>query len=179
MRAIATIDIDELPRDVDALLAVIAEQRRQFSAALESLRHQLAKLKQMSFGSRSERLNGQALLFAEALPIPPAPPKLPSTQVAAHERVRRGRPVLPADLPHLRKDYDLTDEQKASYDSAVRIGEVVSSTLDVIPQKVFVIDHARAKYRCTKEGVVSIVVADARPSPIAKSNASAGMLATC
>ena len=176
MHALARIDIDELPRDVDVLLEVIAEQRRQFGAVLESMRQQLAKMKQMAFGSRSERFAGQALLFTEVLPIPPAP-KVPATPVAAHERVRRGRPALPADLPHVRKEYDLTEEQKAGFDSAVRIGEVISSTLDVIPQKVFVIDHARAKYRCTKEGVVFIVVADAQPSPLPKSNASAGMLA--
>lgn len=171
MHALATIDIDELPRDVDVLLEVIAEQRRQFGAAFESIRQQLAKMKQMAFGSRSDRFAGQAMLFTESLPIPPAP-KLPATPVATHGRVRRGRPALPADLPHVRKDYDLSKEQKAAFDSAVRIGEVISCTLDVIPQKVFVVDHARAKYRCTKEGVVSIVVADAQPSPLPKSNAS-------
>lgn len=177
MHAIATIDIGSLPRDVDALLEVIAEQRRQFSAVIDSLRMQVEKMKRMTFGSRSERLSGQALLFTEDLPIPPTPPKLPTTTVAAHERRRRGRPALPGHLPRIRKEYDLTDEQKAQFDRIALIGEVVSSTLDVIPQKVFVIDHARAKYRCTKDGVTSIVVADAQPSPLRKSNASAGMLA--
>jgi Transposase and inactivated derivatives len=177
MHAIAALDIESLPRDVDALLDVIAEQRKQFSAVIESLHAQLAKLKQMTFGSRSERFAGQALLFTEDLPIPPAPPKLPTTTVAAHERKRRGRPALPAHLPRVRKEYDLTNEQKAGFDRIALIGEVVSSTLDVIPQKVFVIDHARAKYRCTKDGITSIVVADAQPSPLPKSNASAGMLA--
>ena len=92
MHAIATIDIESLPRDVDALLEVIAGQRRQFSAVIDSLRMQVEKMKRMTFGSRSERL-------------------------------------------------------------------------------------ARAKYRCTKDGVTSIVVAEAQPSPLRKSNASAGMLA--
>jgi len=176
MSALA-LDVADLPRDVDALIAIVIEQRQQYAAVLESLRDQLSKLRQMSFGSRSERLIGQALLFAENVPIPPALPKAPTTHVAAHDRVRRGRPALAADLPHVRKDYDLTEEQKAGFDRLVRIGEVVSSTLDVIPQKVFVIDHVRAKYRAMKDGTISIVVADAQPSPIPKSNASAGMLA--
>lgn len=171
------LDVADLPRDVDALIAIVVEQRQQYAATLESLRQQLSKLRQMTFGSRSERLTGQALLFTENLPIPPTPPKVPTTHVAAHDRKRRGRPALPADLPRVRKDYDLTEEQKAGFDRLVRIGEVVSSTLDVIPQKVFVIDHVRAKYRAMKDGAISIVVAEAQPSPIPKSNASAGLLA--
>jgi len=181
MHALATAEIADLPRDVDALIAIILEQRRQYSAVLESLRQQLAKLKQITFGSRSERLSlsGQALLFSGSLPIPvPKEEVAAATHVAAHERKRRpGRPALPADLPRVRQDYDLTDEQKAGFDRLVRIGEVVCSTLDVIPQKVFVIDHVRAKYRAAKDGRISIVVADAQPSPLAKSNASAGTLA--
>jgi hypothetical protein len=108
MHALATTEIADLPRDVDALIAIILEQRRQYSAVLESLRQQLSKLKQITFGSRSERLSGQALLFGSSLPVPP-PKDQPAvtTQVAAHERKRRlGRPALPADLPRVRQDYD-------------------------------------------------------------------------
>jgi hypothetical protein len=36
MHALTTVDIAHLPRDIDVLLEVIAEQRRQFSAALRS-----------------------------------------------------------------------------------------------------------------------------------------------
>src|SRR6202035_5793697 len=109
---------------------------------------------------------------------PPKDEPAATTQVAAHERKRRpGRPALPADLPRVRQEYDLSDEQKEGFDHLVRIGELVCSTLDVIPQKVFVIDHVRAKYRAAKDGRISIVVADAQPSPLPKSNASDGALA--
>ena len=176
MHALAAAEIAALPRDADALIAIIVEQRQQYAAVLESLRQQLAKLQRTTFGSRSERLAGQALLFT-TLPIP-APPKEGTTTIAAHQRKRcSGRPALPADLPRVRQDYDLTEEQKAGFDRLVRIGEVVSSTLDVVPQKVLVIDHVRAKYRAMKDGRSSIVVAEAQPSPLAKSNASAGTLA--
>jgi hypothetical protein len=56
MHALATAEIPDLPRDVDALIAIILEQRREYGVVLESLRQQLAKLKQITFGSRSERL---------------------------------------------------------------------------------------------------------------------------
>ncbi|HUN92036.1 MAG TPA: transposase [Burkholderiaceae bacterium] len=80
----------------------------------------------MTFGSRSERLTGQALLFT-APPIP-APPKEETTTIAAHQRKRcRGRPALPADLPRVRQNYDLTEEQKASFDRLVRIGKATVS----------------------------------------------------
>ena len=124
----------------------------------------------MTFGSRSERLSGQALLFTEDLPIPPTPPKLPTTTVAAHERKRRGRPALPGHLPRIRKEYDLTDEQKAQFNQIAFLGEVMSYTLDVIPQKVFVIDHPRAKYRCTKDGITSIAEKLAVLMPVLKAH---------
>ena len=66
MHALATTEIADLPRDADALIAIILEQRRQYSAVLESMRQQLSKLKQITFGSRSERLSGQALLFGSS-----------------------------------------------------------------------------------------------------------------
>ena len=96
MQAEATIDIAALPWDVDALIAVVVEQRREYSAALESLRRQLHKLRQMTFGSSSQRFTRQTLLCSEALPIPPELPQQVCTRVESHERKRCGRPPLRA-----------------------------------------------------------------------------------
>jgi len=89
----------------------------------------------------------------------------------------KGRPKLPAHLPRQRIEYDLTAEEKSDFERLTKIGEVVSETLDFTPAKLTVIEHARAKYRCEKDGESTIRVAAAEPSPIAKSNASAGLLA--
>lgn len=175
MHALPAIDIEKLPRDVDALLGVIADLHSQYSTILDSLHAQLAKLRRMHFGVSSEQLSGQADLFSEklALPLPPE-----ARETITYERARsKGRPKLPADLPRSRIDYDLSEQEKSEFERLTRIGEEVSETLDFTPAKLSVIEHVRAKYRCEKEGAATIRVASAEPSPIPKSNASAGLLA--
>lgn len=89
--------------------------------------------------------------------------------------IRKGRPALPKDLPRERIEYDLTDTEKAEFDSIERIGFEVSETLDYTPAKLTVIEHARIKYACRKDGESTIRTACAQPSPLPKSNA--GLLA--
>lgn len=175
MHALSALDIASLPRDVDALLGVIADLHTQYSTILDSLHAQLAKLRRMHFGAKSERLCGQAELFhaSESLPVPPAP----GTETITYTRARRGRPALPKDLPRERVDYDLTDVEKAEFDILERIGEEVSETLEYTPAKLLVIEHARAKYACRKGAESTIRTAFAQPSPLPKSNAGAGLLA--
>ena len=175
MHVLTPLDISKLPRDVEALLGVIADLHSQYSTVLESLHEQLMKLRRMHFGVSSERLSGQAELFDEKLSLP-VPPE--ERETITYERARaKGRPKLPADLPRRRIDYDLSEEEKSEFERLTRIGEEVSETLDFTPAKLSVIEHVRAKYRCERDGESTIRVAAAEPSPIAKSNASAGLLA--
>lgn len=175
MTSLRAIDLQTLPRDVDVLLGVIADLQRQYGAILESLSHQLANLRHRQFGASSERSAPQPELFTDTvtLPVPP----VETVPVAAHDRKRRGRPKLPADLPRQRIEYDLTDAEKAEFERVEKIGEEVSETLDYTPAKLIVIEHARAKYRCEKDGASTIRTAQAEPSPLPKCNASAGLLA--
>ena len=159
-----------LPDDVEQLKDIIAT----LSTHLESLHQQILNLRRLHFGATSERLAGQAELFAEMLSLP-LPPKV--TQIISYERHRRGRPALPKDLPRTRLEYDLTAEEKSTFDAVEKIGEEVSETLDYTPAKLTVIVHARAKYVCRKDGESTIRTAFAQPSPLPKSNASAGLLA--
>ncbi|MDW3689374.1 transposase, partial [Cupriavidus sp. CV2] len=55
------------------------------------------------FGASSERLPGQAELFAAPLDLP-SPPTAAEIKVAGH--TRKGRPALPKDLPRTRIEYD-------------------------------------------------------------------------
>ena len=175
MRALPALDIEKLPRDVDALLGVIADLHSQYHTILESLQLSLAKLRRMHFGASSERLAAQGELFSETVSVPLPPEEL---QRISYQRPKsKGRPRLPADLPRKRIEYDLTEDEKAQFERLTKIGEQVSETLDFTPAKLTVIEHARAKYRCEKDGESTIRVAAAEPSPIAKSNASAGLLA--
>jgi transposase len=167
----------DLPDDIRAVKGVALDQNRiarQLWEQIEILKHQLAQFTRARFGASSEQLHGQAELFTETASLP-VPPPAPETKVAAH--VRHGRPALPKDLPRERIEYDLTDAEKAEFERVERIGLEITETLDYVPAKLTVIEHARAKYACYKDGDSTIRTAFAQPSPLPKSNASAGMLA--
>ncbi len=175
MQTLAALNVSTLPRDVDVLLGVISDLQQQYSHILESLQQQLANLRRTHFGATSERMAVQPELFIDtvSLPVPP----VETQTIPAHVRRRTGRPRLPANLPRQRIEYDLSDEERAQFDRVEKIGEEVSETLDYTPAKVVVQEHARGKFRCERDGETTIRVAHAEPSPLPKSNASAGMLA--
>lgn len=174
MQSLATLDLQKLPRDVDVLLGVIGELHSQYSTVLDSLHQQLQNLRRLHFGATSEKLSGQPDLFAQTQELP-VPPK--DLITVSYQRQRRGRPALPKDLPRVRVDYDLSVAEKAQFDTLERIGEDVSETLEYTPAKLLVIEHARAKYVCRKDGESTIRTAFAQPSPLPKTNAGAGLLA--
>ncbi len=175
---LAILTPSDLPTDPDAIRALALEQNRLACTLweqLEILKHQVAQLNRAQFGASSERLPGQAELFAQPLDLP-TPPAAPEVKVACH--TRKGRPALPKDLPRTRIEYDLSEAQKASFDTLKRIGEERSETLHYEPARLSVIEHIRFKYVATKDGESTIVTAAAQPSPLPKSNASAGLLAS-
>ena len=176
MPALALNDID-LINDIGVLKVLITERDSviaNLSAQLESLKQQFLNLRRMHFGATSEKLSGQAELFVQtqALPVPPK-----DEITVTYKRQRRGRPSLPKDLPRERVNYDLSEAEKAEFDSVERIGEEISETLEYTPAKLMVIEHARAKYACSKDGDSTVRTAFAQPSPLPKTNAGAGLLA--
>jgi len=174
MHSLCAIDTAKLPRDVDVLLGVISDLHTQYSTILESLHQQLQNLRRAHFGATSEQISGQPELFVQTLELP-VPPQ--DTITVSYQRPRRGRPRLPKDLPRERVNYDLSDAEKAEFDALEKIGEEVSETLEYTPAKLIVIEHARAKYACRKDGESTIRTAFAQPSPLPKTNAGAGLLA--
>ena len=174
MPALAAIDLQQLPRDVDLLLGVIGELHHQYSTILDSLHQQLQNLRRLHFGATSEKVSGQPDLFVQTEQLPVPPPDLIDVK---YQRQRKGRPQLPKDLPRERVEYDLSAAEKAEFDRLERIGEEVSETLEFTPAKLTVIEHVRAKYACHKDGDSTIRTAFAQPSPLPKSNAGAGLLA--
>jgi len=89
-----------------------------------------------------------------------------------------GRKSLPAHLPRVRIEHDVSETEKQCPCGCVRtlIGEEISEQLDIIPAKIQVLVHVRKKYACKRceEGVE---IAPLPPQPIPKSNASPGLLA--
>lgn len=171
------VTVDDLPREFDALRAFALEQNRHVCALweqLQILQHQIAQLNRARFGASSERLAAQAELFDAPVDVP-VPPQAEGIPVKEH--VRKGRPALLKDIPRTRVEYDLSNEQKAQFDALERIGEERCETLHCEPSKLTVIEHVRFKYAARRDGESTMVTASAQPSPLPKSNASAGLLA--
>ena len=160
-----------------ALAQQVQAVRGQADAQLQVLRQQLAELQRRVFGPRSEVIHtGQAELWTEkvALPVPPEEHR----HVKGHDRRRRGRPAIDASLPRQRVEYDLSDEDKAQFERVQRIGEEITETLEYTPAKLVVLQHVRLKYRCDNDdGSSTVRTAFAQPSPLAKCNAGASLLA--
>ena len=185
MQLLATpVDRASLPDDVEALKDMLVEAAQAFQALraqanqqMSSLAAQLAEFKRRVFGARSEVLAVlQPELWQDVVELPVPPEQL--DEVKGHRRRRQGRPAIDASLPRRRVEHDLSDEDKAGFARVVRIGEEVSETLEYTPAKLEVLQHARLKYRCEDEaGRSTIRTAWAQASPLARSNAGAGLLA--
>jgi transposase len=103
-------------------------------------------------GVREEINPDQAWLFNEAESLAQAAEAAsPSVTIPAHERKRRGRKKLGAELPRVDVVHDLPESEKvcaADGTALERIGEEVSEQLHYQPAKVCVIRNIRPKYAC-------------------------------
>ncbi len=111
----------------------------------------------------------------EAEPAPDAA----SIEVAAHNRVKKGRKPLSPDLPREEVIHDLPEEQKVcdlDGHQLVEIGREISEQLEIVPAQVKVLQHVRIKYGCPhcRQGVH---IAPVPLRPIPKALASASLLA--
>jgi transposase len=170
------------PDDILSLKALLLEKDKRISL----LEEQVRLLKHKRFAASSEKSDGQAELFNEAEAAEPVPEEdlnentddAETDTIQYERRKSRGRKALPADLPRVRIEHDLSDADKVCECGCAltHIGEDTSEQLDIIPAKIQVLQHARLKYACKAcESTVRTAVLPAQPIP--KSNASAGLLA--
>jgi len=182
--------LDNLPDDVQDLKHRVVSLHTKLTDALEMVRLLHAQL----YRPKSERMVGgeddpNQLNFLDS------PPKLvpaktadaePEATVAvpSHERRKRGRKVLPAELPRKIIVHDVDDEAKHCGCGAVkeRIGEDASEKLEVIPASIYVERHVRPKYVCTmcqgtQDDGPTVTIAAPPPQLIPKGIAAPGLLA--
>ncbi|MBU2965231.1 IS66 family transposase [Amphritea sp. 2_MG-2023] len=170
----------QLPNDLEALKKIIEQQANRIAALEESLR--LQKLKK--FGASSEKSPDQHDMFNEAELSVVVEAYLAEDEVEpAHTesktpKAKPGRKPLPAELPRVRIEHDLSEPEKQCPCGHERteIGETTSEQLDIIPAQIRVLVNVRKKYACPacEDGVKT---APLPPQPIPKSNASPGLLA--
>lgn len=147
------------------------------------LREQLRLLRHQRYGSSSEKLSDEQLLLmleSEGIKDRAAVPEIAETvAVKEHQRIKRGRKPIPADLPRIEVLHDVSPEEKVCpHDGHAlkRIGEEKSEQLSYTPAQMRVLLHIRPKYACPvcEEGVK---IAPPPPQAIPKSMATPSLLA--
>ncbi len=186
-----SIALDQLPDDVDALKALVAEQSKkldhvvarndQLQSKVTLLQEQLNLALARRYAASSEKIApDQIRLFDEAeagIQIS-APAEEETVTVPAYTRQKRGRKKLPEGLPRVEVIHELTDDERiCPHDghALTEIGEVISEQLDIVPAKIQVIRHVRKQYACACGQCIKTAALPAQPIP--KSLASPGLLA--
>jgi len=153
-----------LPKDAEALAAMLIAERAAHAAETERLHQIIKALQRHRFGRRAETLPVDQLELAledveqvegeaDAAAESAAPEK--KTERAKARRANRGS--LPAHLPRVETVVDIEDKACPCCRGALhQIGEDVSERLDVIPAQFRVLVTRRPKYACRacEEGVV-------------------------
>jgi len=170
--------------DRDSLRALVVKQHAELESRdgeIENLKLLVVKLKRMTFGPSSEKLDStiaqlelqlEDLEAAQAARRLSAPQSLPSTAVAA----KPARGPLPAELPreietHMPKLEACPDCGGTLH----RLGEDVSETLEYVPARFKVIRIVRPKLSCSE--CDRIVQEPAPHRPIDRGLAGPGLLA--
>ena len=147
---------------VEQLLQRIERDAREINwrdAKIEKLTFEMAQLKRVQFGVKSERLNvDQQHLFEEAVSADLAAIEaelnelkasdVPTTQ-ASMEKSRPKRAALPANLPRVERHHEPESKSCVCGCELKRIGEDVSEKLDYEPGQFTVERHIRGKWTCT------------------------------
>lgn len=140
---------------------------------------QLAELKRLIFGSKSERFvstasPGQLGLFGQAPQESSSDAEkqvLRETKVKIKPKKVAKRALLPAHLPRVE---EIIEPENLAQDS-VKIGEEVTEILEYNPAKLFVRRIVRPKYALKDQS--GIIIGELPSLPLPKSNAGAGLLA--
>jgi transposase len=166
----------------DAQLLHKDEQLASRDEEIERLKLLIAKLRQMQFGRRSEKLDCQIEQLelkldeeaSRAQQAVASPVSLAASDV--NRERRRTRAPLPAHLP--RETHEVLPKQEACPDCDGRLkllGEDISETLEYVPEHFKVIRHVRKKLACAR--CDKIVQAEAPSRPIERGIAGPGLLA--
>jgi transposase len=149
------------PIDVEAItarLAALEASREAREERIKLLEEENRWLKAQLFGRSSEKTPAaeispdQRWLFNEIEALSDAmPAALETISIPAHERGKRGRKKLSAQLPRVEIVHDIPEQEKVCARDGTaleRIGEEICEQLEVIPAKVRVLRHIRPKYAC-------------------------------
>jgi len=161
------LDDTPLPSDVLTLQAMIRELLDALKKAnrdRDGLQQRLDLLLRKLYGQKAERFDAnQPWLLPEMAPdaanaetATDAPADPAADEQAAPNQTKRkghGRQALPKDLPRQRTEHTLPEAERlcpCCGEVCPKFGEDVSEQLDYIPASLFVRQHVRFKYACSK-----------------------------
>ena len=166
----------ELQTDPATFIQLLAQKQATIDKLTEQwfqVQQRLDKLLHLLYGTKSEKHKSKELSVKEVV----VSQKSSAKSEAEKETGSHGRHPLPLELPRVRVEYDLIEEQQyCSCGSKMhKMGKAVSEQLDCKPVEFFVIKHIRFKYAC--RSCNNIVTAKLPPQPIDKGLPGAGLLA--
>ena len=172
---------ERLLQERDEQLAGMAEQLNTRAVEIEHLKLQIAKLRRMQFGRKSEKLDHQIEqleLQLEDLQADEADEAEAAREMPAADQAPRKKSVrrpLPDHLPRDEKVYTPADACPACGGGLRPLGEDVAEQLEFVPASFRVIRHVRPKLACAC--CDAIVQAPAPSRPIERGIAGPGLLA--
>jgi transposase len=183
------LNLADLPNDIDALKALLlaqqqvvaglTEQLNTRAVEIEHLKLQIAKLRRMQFGRKSEKLDHQIEQLELQLEDLQADEGEAAREMPAADQAPRKKSVrrpLPDHLPRDEKIYPPPGEACPACGGGLHpLGEDVAEQLEWIPGSFRVIRHTRPKLAC--KCCDTIVQAPAPSRPIARGIAGPGLLA--
>jgi len=178
----------QLPDDIDALKTLVlagetlvAELRSQLvtrAVEIDQLKLQIARLRRMQFGRKSEKLDGQIEQMEFRLEELQTEEAVAQAKAVLSKATRQPsiRKPLPAHLPRQTETH--LPEAAACPECGgklITLGEDVSEQLEYVPASFRVIRHVRPKLACTC--CDHIAQAPAASRPIVRGLAGPGLLA--
>lgn len=183
--------LKEMIAQRDALIEQVKQEAAERIEAMEQ-KHQaeLAAVLRRFYGPKNERFDPRQLLLfgqrVDTIPLDTSAVEQASGEKLVTRRAhhKHGRRPLPDNLPRIKIEHDLTEDQKkcpCCGTVRVRIGQEISEQLERIPASFKVFQHIRYKYACrTCEGNAlnpQIETAAKPPQPIEKGLPGPGLLA--
>lgn len=149
------------------------------TAELLYYKQELAQLKRMIFGSKSERhIGNDPGQLSLGLDVEAVTPPEKETEQITYTRNKsdnkKGSAIRLALPSHLHREEHIIEPEEDITD-ARKIGEVVTEILEYTPGKFYVERYVRPKYVFPKED--KIVIGELPSFPIPRGNAGAGLLA--
>jgi len=137
---------------IEKLLEIIekqTEENRAQQKQIALLQEKIDYLIRQRFCSKSEKINhNQPTLFDDL------PEKIEVTEdeeiEIAFTRKKGGRRIPPKELPRVRVEHDITEEEKlcSCGERMFRIKEIISEQYDITPAKFQIIQNVRFQYGC-------------------------------